>query len=74
MTIEIPNLQDVRLFRAVVERLGFKVTQERSIEPVKNLDYHLAVIARGVTKPSISLEERMKDLEEDREDRILPHR
>ncbi|MEN0046735.1 MAG: hypothetical protein AAF806_06750 [Bacteroidota bacterium] len=74
LTVEIPNIHDVRLFRIIVERLGFKVTQEQSVQPIEDLEYHLAVIARGVDKPSVPLEERIQDLENDREDCILPYR
>ena len=74
ITVEISNLQDVRLFRTIVERLGFKVTQEIQSKPNRDLEYHKAIIAKGIQRPLSHLEERLRHLEEDRQDRILPGR
>ncbi|MEN0003391.1 MAG: hypothetical protein AAF798_04585 [Bacteroidota bacterium] len=74
ITVEIADQKDVQLFREIVNRLGFKITQEKETLSDKELAHHLEVIAKGIQEPSVSLEERLKDLEESSKDRKMPFR
>lgn len=74
ITVEIPDTQDVLLFRSIVERLGFKVTEEVSTRPEKDLTRYKAIIKEGIDAPITHLEDRLATLKADRQDRILPNR
>ncbi len=74
LTIEIKNNQDLALFRALMARLGFRVVQEKQIENSVDISQHLAVIAAGIQRPLSHLQERMQQLEQDREERLMPLR
>lgn len=46
--------------------------QEIGLKPKENLAHSKAIVSKGIQRPLSHLEERLKQLEEDRKDSILP--
>lgn len=74
VTLEIQNDADLKLLLSLLERLEINhwVNGPTTTLSVEERAEYYRTIDRGA--PSPDLEQRLKDLEEDRQDRKLPYR
>lgn len=73
--IDVLSIEDAGFIEMVMNRMGFfpVVIQQEEQRRQKEIDQLKSIVLKGVRNPSVSLTQRLKDLEEDRQDRLLPY-
>ncbi|GEM_PF-1024733 len=78
VSIEVSDKNDLQLILMLVQRLGLKFKQVEkngsSKTEKKDLDYHRNIIKNGGKMTEDRMNEMLKSIEEDRQDRELPFR